>query len=196
MDPLVSEHSVGDPLLGSIDDPVFAILSLGSGGLKTKDVTSGVSFGDGETDEFLSSKDIGNDLCLELIGAKVEDRWESDDFTAHETVAVATISASNKFLCDDQLVEVVELFGSDESVHEFASFEMFSGTHSHGVHVDISHLVEDILARAFSVSATRGCVWYYIGVDEFANCFLENAMSLKRGSMRELDEVLAEHTSV
>src|SRR4051812_38107060 len=87
---VIRKGTVGDPLLGTIDNPVLAIFGLGRRAVQAGDVGAGKCFGDGERDEFLGLEDFGDDACLEFIRTKVDDGWETNDHASEETVTIAS----------------------------------------------------------------------------------------------------------
>lgn len=75
-------RGIGDPLLGAIDDPLFAIFGQNCCGLKTHDITASRRFRYRKADKLLTSQDIRYDPGLKFWGTKVEDWREADDLAA------------------------------------------------------------------------------------------------------------------
>ena len=82
---LVGVHAAGNPLLCPIDDPVLPIFGLLGVGLETKYIRSGVGLGNGEANEFLAGKDIGEHAPLKLFGSEVHHGREPNYQTTHNT---------------------------------------------------------------------------------------------------------------
>lgn len=58
--------SIGDPFLSSVDNPLLAILALHSRSLRSHNVTTGVCLRNRETDKFLASENIEDNLNLKI----------------------------------------------------------------------------------------------------------------------------------
>lgn len=115
-------HAVRNPLLVTINDPVFAVLRLCCGRLEAKYVTScmgirdlnhnskrclkilsqeGVSYR--KADELLSSQDFRHDFGFKLRRPKVQDRRKADHAARVQTISVPSCPTSSNFLINHKL---------------------------------------------------------------------------------------------
>lgn len=85
---LVGVHSTGNPFLCPVNDPVLSVFGLPGVGLETKHVRSSVSFRDGEANEFLPRKHIGEHFLLEFLGTEVHYGRKTDYQTTHDTCII------------------------------------------------------------------------------------------------------------
>lgn len=101
--------TIRNPFLVSIHNPELAILRLCGSRMQTEHIRARMRLRYSQADELLRRKDLGDDLCLELGRAEVQDGREADDFAAQETISISARAAAHNLLRDDELVEVVEL---------------------------------------------------------------------------------------
>lgn len=94
----VGEGSVGDPLLGTVDNVELSIGSLLGGGADSADVGTSEGLGDGQGNVFFTGEDLLDDLVLQLLVlAEVEDGGKTDNGTTSETIVASTLSGSSAF---------------------------------------------------------------------------------------------------
>lgn len=138
-DEVVAEGSVGDPLLGTVDNlqnhqfylhkntssqyhvtyVVLAIRCLLCGRSQASDVRAGKSFGNGEAELLLAAEYlIGNLLLPGLVVSKVEDASKTNGHTSHVAVLEASHHGAGHLLTDNEVVEVVKLLALDGAVHQ------------------------------------------------------------------------------
>lgn len=92
-DEVVAEHTVGDPLLGTVDDIVLAIWGLDGGGSETSNIGTGKSFGDGKADLLFSRHALLGDLLTEWnIWKPLSDSSEGNHETSKVTILKTTSS--------------------------------------------------------------------------------------------------------
>lgn len=147
-DEVIREDTVGDPLLGAVDDIVLAIGGLGSSGAETGDVGTGEGLGDGEADLLLAREHLLGDALLEgrVLVAVVEDAGEADHHAGHVAVLETAARHADLFLGHDHVVEVVELLTLDGTVQKVDAVQVLTGTHAHVQDTRLGHLVDQVLA--------------------------------------------------
>ena len=69
-----------------------------------------------EANKLLPAQHLRYNLGLYFGSTEVKDRRKSDDTTTQEAVTVSPGTASDDFLTDDQLMEVVKLSSLDEQL--------------------------------------------------------------------------------
>ncbi|KAI6748767.1 hypothetical protein HG531_007714 [Fusarium graminearum] len=122
-DKVITPDTVGDPLLGSVDD--LAIVMLAVGGLlgsraQSSDIRTSEGLGNGETDLLLAAEDlVGNLILPGLVAGEVEDSF----------------------------VEVVELLALDRASHEVDSVEVLSRSKAHVQDTQLAHAINHLLAN-------------------------------------------------
>ena len=162
-DEVVTEDTVGDPLLGAIDNVVLAFRGLDRGSSETSDVRARKSLGDGQADLLLAAEDLVRDAILHGgVLAEVEDAGEADHHAGHVAVLETTAGSANLLLGTDHVVEVVEFLAVDGAVQKVDTVQVLTGTHSHVQHASLGHLVDqllaDVLAGALLLEGLRGDV--------------------------------------
>ncbi len=103
-------HSVGNPFLGAVDNPVLAVFRLLRSSLQTLDITSRKRFGYSQRDELLARQDIADDALPQLRISEIEHWWQPNDGAGFETVAVAARPNACKFLGYYELYHPVRMF--------------------------------------------------------------------------------------
>lgn len=179
-DEVVREDTVGDPLLGAVDNVVLAVGGLLGGGAEAGNVGAGKGFGDGEADLLLAREALLLDLGLEggVLVAVVENAGETNDHTGHVAVLEAAAGSADSLLGADHVVEVVKLLAVDGTIEEVDTVEVLAGTHSHVEDTSLGHAVDkllgDDLAGALLLESLGGDVL----VGEDAHGLLELAVAV------------------
>lgn len=68
----------------TIDDPKLAVLSFLSGSLKTHNIATSKRLRNSKTDKLLPRKYIRDDFGFKLIAAKVQNGWQTNNFSTEK----------------------------------------------------------------------------------------------------------------
>ena len=187
-DKVVGEDTVGDPLLGAVDDVVLAVGGLGGGGAETGDVGAGEGLGDGQADLLLAGEDLLGDALLEgrVLVAVVEDAGQADDHAGHVAVLETAAGDAHLLLRHDHVVEVVELLALDGAVEQVDAVQVLAGTHAHVQDAGLGHLVDQVLADELAGALLLESLGGEHLIGELADGLLEAAVAVVEVGALEL----------
>lgn len=173
-DEVVTEDTVGDPLLGTVDNIMFAIGSLLGRGAQPSDITTGESLRDGQANLLLTAKALVCDLLFKrLVVGEVQHCGQSDDHAGHETVLESSSTGAGHLLTHDQVVEVIEFLRLDYTTEERgAVLQVLAGSQTHVQNASLGHALNQLLANQGAVYLLLPCFGRDHLVGEHADSFL------------------------
>lgn len=101
--------AIGDPLLLSIDDVVFAVVAELGFASDIGHIGTSIRFGDGQTDALVAVYDIWHDPVDECLLTMLDNRGSTDTETSDQVPHEATTTRSRELVSQEQLVEEVPL---------------------------------------------------------------------------------------
>lgn len=187
-DEVVAEDTVGDPLLGAVDNVVLAVGGLLGGGADAGNVGAGEGLGDGQADLLLAAEDLVVDALLHgRVLAEVEDAGQADDHAGHVAVLEAAAADADLLLGDDHVVEVVELLAVDDAAAEqLDTVEVLAGTHLHVQDAGLGILVDELLGDVGAVPLALESDGEDVLVSELADGALQASVAVLEVGRLEL----------
>jgi len=144
---IVGEDTVGDPLLGSVDDIVLAVGGFDGGGTEAGNIGAREGLGDSQANLLLAAENLIRDALLHCrILAEVKNAGKANDHTSHVAILEAAAGGADLLLRADHVVEVVKLLAVNSTTQQVNAVEMFPGPHSHVKDTSLGHLIDQLLA--------------------------------------------------
>ncbi|KAI6756405.1 hypothetical protein HG530_012141 [Fusarium avenaceum] len=179
---VVRPDTVGDPLLLTVDDVVFAILAQLSLAGQVGNITTGIGLSDGQADTLLAAQNTGHDAVLELLLTKLDKRWAANSETTDDVPHETTGSSAGQLVGDDHLVEKIPLISRDRlntSLRRVLSWEL--DTEETSKVTTTTHLFVDLLRNLLGLVPV-GNMRLDVVLDPFADLSAEGSMRFIEGS--------------